>query len=125
MKSESFDWPAQGEMTEFLPKMKTDISLEYGGKKFIIDTKFYKDMLGVQWKKETVRSGHLYQLFSYLKNDEYYTGKKATGILLYPKVEKDVDLNYKIHDFEITLCTLDLTGHWYKIHKRLFELVNI
>lgn len=124
VKSESLYWPAEGERTNYIPKMKTDISLEYANQKIIIDTKFYKDMFGEQWNKETVRSGHLYQIFSYLKNDEFYTGRKATGILLYPKVQKAINLHYKIHGFDVKICTVDLTQHWNKIHDRLLEIVG-
>jgi 5-methylcytosine-specific restriction enzyme subunit McrC len=123
-KSESFHWPAEGENTEFLPKMKTDISLEYGNRKFIIDTKFYKDIFSEHWEKETVQSAHLYQLFSYLKNEEYYSGSKAGGILLYPKVYKEIDLNYEIHGFDIRVCTLDLSQTWQGIHERLLRIVG-
>jgi len=123
VKSESFYWPAEGERIDYLPKMKTDISLEYSNRKIIIDTKFYKDMFGERWNKETVHSGHLYQLFAYLKNDEYYSGRKATGILLYPKVHKSIDLSYQLHGFDVKICTVDLTQRWNEIHERLLEIV--
>ncbi len=124
VKSESFYWVAEGEKAEFLPIMKTDISLEFGNRKIIMDTKFYKDMFGANWNKETVRSGHLYQLFAYLKNDEYYSGRKATGILLYPKVHKAIDLSYEIHGFDVKVCTVDLTEEWEGIHERLLGVIK-
>jgi 5-methylcytosine-specific restriction enzyme subunit McrC len=123
VRSELFYWPAEGERTDFLPKMITDISLEFSNKKVIMDTKFYMDMFGEQWNKETVRSGHLYQLFSYLTNDEYHSGSKASGILLYPKVHKTIDLHYQIHGFNVKICTVDLNKPWEKIHERLMEIV--
>jgi 5-methylcytosine-specific restriction enzyme subunit McrC len=123
-KSESFYWPAEGKDTELLPKMKTDISLEYDNRKFIMDTKFYKDIFSGHWEKETVRSAHLYQLFSYLKNDEFYSGRKGGGILLYPKVYKEIDLNYEMYGFDIRVCTLDLNQSWQGIHERLLEIVS-
>ncbi|MFS0864925.1 5-methylcytosine restriction system specificity protein McrC [Fredinandcohnia sp. 179-A 10B2 NHS] len=123
VKSESLYWPAEGENTELLPIMKTDISLEYENEKIIIDTKFYKDMFIDRWEVEKVRSNHLYQIFSYLKTDEYYTKRKSKGILLYPKVYDSIDLKYRIHGFEVRICTLDLNQHWSRIHERLLELV--
>ncbi|WP_087974837.1 5-methylcytosine restriction system specificity protein McrC [Oceanobacillus rekensis] len=123
-KSESFYWPAEGENVNYLPNMKTDISLEFSNQKTIIDTKFYKDIFGIHWGKESVRSAHLYQLFSYLKNDEFYSGTKANGILLYPKVDQTVNLSYRMHEFDIKIFTLDLTQHWSKIHERLLEIVS-
>lgn len=124
VKSESFYWPADGENLNYLPTMNTDVSLVISNEKTIIDTKFYKDTFALNWNQSTIYSGHLYQLFSYLKNDEYYSGRKANGILLYPRVDKSVNLTYKIHGFEIKICTLDLTEHWSKIHNRLLEIVN-
>ncbi|WP_010199929.1 5-methylcytosine restriction system specificity protein McrC [Bacillus sp. m3-13] len=123
-KSESLYWPAEGEETTLLPKMTTDISLEYDNKKFIIDTKFYKDIFSEQWEKETVRSAHLYQLFAYLKNEEYFSGRKAGGVLLYPEVHKKVDLKYRMHGFDVRVCTVDLNGEWQGIHERLLEVVG-
>lgn len=123
-KSESFYWPAEGENVNLLPKMKTDISLEFSNQKQIIDTKFYKDTFGIHREKETIHSAHLYQLFAYLKNDEHYSGNKAKGILLYPKVNQTVNLVYRIHEFDVKICTLDLTQHWNKIHDRLLEIVG-
>jgi 5-methylcytosine-specific restriction enzyme subunit McrC len=123
VRGETLYWPADGEHTDFLPVMRTDISIEYHHQKVIMDTKFYQDLFGVRWNKETVQSGHLYQLFSYLKNDEYYRGKKARGILLYPKVHKAVDFKYRLHGFHVQVCTVDLTQHWETIHKRLLGIV--
>jgi 5-methylcytosine-specific restriction enzyme subunit McrC len=125
VRSESFYWPAEGEKIELLPSMKTDISLEFADQKVIMDTKFYKDMFGANWNKETIRSAHLYQLFAYLKNDEYYSGRKAKGILLYPKVYKTINLSYKIHGFDVKMCTVDLSQEWKRIHERLLEVVGL
>lgn len=125
VKSESMHWPAEGEHLDFLPKMQTDISLEFGNTKIIMDTKFYKDMFGTWWDKESIRSSHLYQLFSYLKNDEYNTNQRARGILLYPKVEKSIDLQYQIHGFSIKVCTLDLTRDWREIHEKLLGIADL
>lgn len=124
VRSESLHWPAEGDEVAYLPRMLTDISLEYDDQKFIIDTKFYKDIFGIHWEKESIQSDHLYQLFAYLKNDEYYSGKKATGILLYPKVHKSVDLKFNIHGFPIKICTVDLNSEWQNIHNRLLQIVT-
>ncbi|WP_182199327.1 5-methylcytosine restriction system specificity protein McrC [Paraliobacillus salinarum] len=123
-KSEMMQWPAEGDSTDLLPIMKTDISLRLGGRKIIIDTKFYKDGLASHWNKETVHSAHLYQLFAYLNNDVYYSNNKATGILLYPEVHKSINLYYQIHGFDVKICTVDLAQNWRGIHERLLEIVK-
>ena len=48
--------------------MQTDISVAYGKRKIIIETKFYKETLGKFYDARTLHSANLYQLFSYLVN---------------------------------------------------------
>lgn len=45
------------------------------------------------YERKTLRCGHLYQLFAYVKNLEARAGPDscAEGILLYPAVEHNVD----------------------------------
>lgn len=50
--------------------METDISLENEEKKIIIDAKYYKETMTVNYDKERIRSSNLYQLFSYLLNQQ-------------------------------------------------------
>src|SRR5690606_16801697 len=103
-RSETLYWPAEGKDLDLLPNMRTDISLEYAGEKTIIDTKFYKDTFAHFWNKATVHSAHLYQIFAYLKDDEYVRKKKACGLLLYPKNGQNVDLQYEMHGFSLRIC---------------------
>lgn len=117
-------WPVQGEMHEHMPIMKTDIYLSISDTKYIIDTKFYHNLFLLHHGKESLRSAHIYQLFSYLKNDEYETGRKATGILLYPKVEKDVTLRDNMLGFDIRVCTVNLYDNWKNIHARLLKILS-
>lgn len=125
VKSEIMKWPAVGEMLERLPIMETDISLEFEGQKYIIDTKFAHKAFKGRYSKKSVESPYVYQLFSYLINDEYKRKEKAKGILLYPKVDESFLLNDNIHGFDITICTVDLDQNWQSIHKRLLEIVGV
>lgn len=124
-RSEWLNWPAIGEKLSQLPGMKTDVSLSYNGQKFIIDCKFYKNTFNLNFGKEKVHSGHLYQLLAYLKADEAKRREKSHGILLYPKVSgQSVNLSYNIYGFDISVYTLDLSKKWDHIHQRLLEIVN-
>jgi 5-methylcytosine-specific restriction enzyme subunit McrC len=110
----------------YLPKMKTDISIKWPDRYLIIDTKFYKQALGRYYDKETIISGHLYQLFAYLKNlakkrPEY---EHCEGMLLYPTVETDLHLQYTLHGHRITVSTIDLAQDWREIHRQLLSLVE-
>ena len=62
VKSEHFDWAfetlTEGS-SEFLPEMRTDISLMNDNRKIIIDTKFYKEALKKnQWGKRIINPNH-------------------------------------------------------------------
>ena len=103
---------------QFLPKMTTDVSLRSIGHIIVIDTKYYKDgPLTEHRGKEKIRSGHLYQLHAYLTNLEQETPQDwvVEGILLYPVVDRNLDLHYRIHGHSVRVATLDLNQHWTAI----------
>lgn len=75
----------------FLPVMKTDIVLRKDGKTLIIDTKYYTRIMTQNQKKSELRSSHLYQIYSYVKNME--KDKKngvVSGLLLYAKTDEEI-----------------------------------
>lgn len=123
---EDIRWNLKGDFLEFLPKMQTDISLEYNGKKYIIDTKYYRKSLVNNYGREKIISGNLYQIFSYLKNNEYKSemNKYATGILLYPRVDKSLDLEYSMENHYINIYTVNLNSKWININNRLLSLIK-
>jgi 5-methylcytosine-specific restriction enzyme subunit McrC len=110
-----------------LPLMKTDISLESVNHKIIIDAKYYAETMSVYYNKKTVRSAHLYQLFSYLVNQRDGSVKKqhAKGILIYPCIDTSYDLNYRFEDHDIWVRSLDLNTSWQVIAQRLLDIVKI
>ena len=104
---------------QYLPQMETDITLENENSKIIIDTKYYRETMKLNYEKEKINSSNLYQLFSYLMNQrtaEIKT-KKTTGILLYPTVTKDYDLKYSYEDHNIFIKTINLNNNWRKLTK--------
>lgn len=111
---------------KLLPVMVTDVSLTTPTGYTIIDTKYYKSALQ-KYLKETVRSTHLYQIFSYLKNIEgrsdYY--KYCEGILLYPSAGYDLDLNYEIQGHKLSVKTINLAKDWQDIHANLLQLIGL
>jgi 5-methylcytosine-specific restriction enzyme subunit McrC len=123
---ENILWAAEGSGMELLPIMQTDISLESRDRKIIIDTKYYKNAVLKNLGTEKLISGNLYQLFAYLKNNEYKSSKDYTagGILIYPRVNKDLDLRYTIHGHEVRVCTVDLNRDWQVIHNRLLKIIK-
>lgn len=109
-----FDWAIEGEVcseTSLLPKMETDITLRSKNQVIVIDTKFSKDVLQSRFDKKSLRSEHLYQIFSYLKNLESrgFPFSTAQGLLLYPTVHTSVDTSFKVQGHTISIRTIDLT----------------
>ncbi len=110
---------------KYLPQMQTDISLENENRKIIIDAKYYKETMTVNYDKEKIHSSHLYQLNSYLLHQQTSNSKtkNATGILLYPTIEEEFDLHYTYQNHNIYIKTINLNTHWSNISKRLREIV--
>ncbi|MCG7856691.1 5-methylcytosine-specific restriction endonuclease system specificity protein McrC [Flavihumibacter sediminis] len=128
--SEMIDWKFErlDENTpEHLPKMKTDISLESDQHKIIIDAKYYRETMTTNYDKEKIRSAHLYQLFSYLINQEAGDdrSRRATGILLYPTIDQEYNLHYRYRDHAIQVKTINLNTDWRSISVRLLEIIDI
>lgn len=123
---ENIIWNLKGDGINYLPLMQTDISIELPHKKIIIDTKYYKAALNTNLGKEKLHSNNLYQLFAYLKNNEKKSLKdrNSEGILLYPKVNKDLDLKYEMENHLIKVCTVNLNMKWQNIEERLLKIIN-
>lgn len=123
---ENIKWALTGENLEYIPKMETDISIEFPNKKIIMDTKYYKNALNKNFGKDKLISGNLYQLFAYLKNNESksFKDKNSDGILLYPRVNNDLDLRYNIENHVIKICTVNLNMKWNNIKERLLDIIS-
>lgn len=112
---------------KYLPIMQTDISLKSTGRKIIIDTKYYKEILKNHFSKEEIISGNLYQIYAYLKNQENPDDKlsyAAEGILLYPAVDKSISKSFRFESYKITIHTINLNQEWRRIHDDLLEILR-
>ena len=127
VKSEKINWQTDtdaGTDTAYLPQMVTDISLSSLERQIIIDTKFYKQALAQRYDKQKLISGHLYQLFAYLKNHGATTAQSATeGILLYPVTDQELDLSYQLHGHTVSIKTLNLAQPWPNIRADLLKVI--
>ena len=128
VKRETIPWlaiPLDDVSAEFLPKMQTDVSLISEGRHIVIDTKFYQEAFQQHYGKQTIRSGHLYQLSGYLSNlagtDEKGVGFE--GVLLYPTVNEEIHLAYELQGNKVTVSTIDLNQEWQQIHQNLLNLL--
>lgn len=112
---------------QLLPKMQTDISIETRDRKIIIDTKFsHTAFQSNRDFKQSLKSLYLYQLFAYLINIESKGGLNCNceGILLYPTVEKELDLIYEIQGHKVSIKTINLNQPWQGIHKDLLSIID-
>lgn len=113
---------------EFLPVMKTDITLRKGDKILIIDTKYYHNNLQEQYGRRTIHSNNLYQIFAYVKNLSAQEGKEVevSGMLLYAKTEGEnvPDCGYAMSGNWIGVRMIDLGVEFEEIRGRLDEIVR-
>ncbi|MDQ2720443.1 MAG: 5-methylcytosine-specific restriction endonuclease system specificity protein McrC [Bacteroidota bacterium] len=128
VKKETITWQfsnTDNESYQYLPQMETDITLESEYEKIIMDTKFYRETMTVNYEKQKIKSANLYQLFSYLLNQQDGSSKtlSAKGILLYPTIETDYNLNFKYLNHKIQIKTVNLNSNWRDISSRLKEIV--
>ncbi|MCA6363491.1 MAG: restriction endonuclease [Bacteroidetes bacterium] len=128
-RKEGIKWafiPSDINDSAYLPEMQTDITLENENEKIIIDTKFYKETMNVNKSGDKLKPVNLYQLFSYLINQEDGSDKslKATGMLLYPTINEDYRLNYMYKDHPIKVRTLNLNTHWTNIETCLLQIID-
>lgn len=108
---------------DLLPKMKTDIVLNYKGKKLIIDAKYYSKTLQSNplYNKETFRNANINQLFTYVKNEDKNNTGNVLGMLLYAKTDNEEIgwKEYKMGENIIVITSFDLEQEFEQIKKKL------
>jgi 5-methylcytosine-specific restriction enzyme subunit McrC len=129
VKKETIKWDfdiTDSSSALYLPQMETDITLENDTEKIVIDAKYYRETMTINYDKERIKSSNLYQLFSYLLNqqDGSEKTKKATGMLLYPTIAADYNLDYKYQEHSIQIRTVNLNTNWENIAARLLEIIE-
>lgn len=111
----------------YLPLMETDLTLESPARKIIIDAKYYRYPLGgSRFEADKLVSANLYQLSSYLLNQEHRDerSKVATGMLIYPQTEAPLRLDYRFGEHDILVRSVNLNAHWREIHGELLGLLK-
>lgn len=124
--SSKIAWQTDDNIIDFLPEMRSDITLKYMDKTLIIDAKYYgKSMQTGMYNKQTVHSGNLYQIFTYVKNKDIANSGNVSGMLLYAKTDDAMspDFTYKLSGNTIKVATLDLNQPFNKISMQLDEIV--
>jgi 5-methylcytosine-specific restriction enzyme subunit McrC len=109
-------WPinsASSNVLSYLPGMQTDIELTHHAqkRKVVIDTKFTHIFAATQYRDEVLKSGYLYQLYTYLRTQEEQVlekGWKSEGMLLHPQVDGVIDEHIDLQGHRMRFKTIDL-----------------
>lgn len=100
---------------------ESDIMLTRGDKTLIIDAKYYSHATQVQYGKHTLHSQNVYQIFTYVMNQDVGNTGNVAGLLLYAKTDEDIvpDVDTVIMGHKISAKALDLNCDFSVISKQL------
>lgn len=107
-------WQVTDGYRTLLPTMQSDIVLsnKKAGKTLIIDAKFYTHNMQMKapYMTQTLHSGNMYQIFTYVKNWNAAPGETVAGMLLYAKTDDAVqpDGDYQMSGNQISVKALDM-----------------
>ena len=122
------DWQIDDGIDLLLPKMKTDVTLEYQNKILIIDAKFYSQNTLKNYGKNIHNTSNLYQIFAYVKNKQIElqgNDVEISGMLLYARTTSEIqpDSDYVMSGNKISVKTLDLNQDFSLIKEQLDAFV--
>lgn len=117
-------WQLDDDTNAMLPVMQTDIMLTKDEKTLIIDAKYYSHTMQTQYDVNTLHSGNLYQIFTYVKNKESQLSSQpheVSGMLLYAKTDEATLPNntYRMSGNRISVQTLNLDCTFEQIAAQL------
>lgn len=118
------------EASPFVPRMKTDITIEWGrpvSRRLVIDTKYYGSALNIRYASaEKFHAANLYQLYAYLRTQEHRGAayRDANGMLLYPVTNRRLDERMRVQGHEMSVKTIDLALPWHELESELLQLLQ-
>ena len=115
---------------EVLPSMYTDVELERpatapGPRRIVIDTKFMSMLTSGHHRKQTLSSGHIYQMYAYLmsqERDDDPASLDSSGVLLHPSVGETFDEYALIQGHEMRFATVDLAADSREVRRQLLRI---
>src|SRR5699024_5050619 len=121
-------WSVDDGITSMLPNMKSDVILSYNNDYLIIDAKYYAKTLQNYYDVHKIHSGNLYQIFTYVKNQDMNLrefSSKVSGMLLYAKTDEKLvpDNTFQMSGNQIRVTTLNLNCDFAEISKQLNQIV--
>lgn len=124
-------WPvdlATPGIAAILPGMQTDIELNQlaTGRRIVIDTKFTSIFTASTYREQILKSGYLYQLYTYLRSQERSDDPAtltAEGMLLHPQTGGVVDEVMTVQGHAMRFKTIDLSGNASDVETSLTTLI--
>lgn len=113
--------------TNILPIMQTDIMLTINDRILIIDTKYYSHTMQERYNKVSIHSNNLYQIHTYVMNEDKGHKGRVDGMLLYAKTDEEIvpdGMMRLTSGNRIFFRTLDLNVPFDKIKKQLENFVE-
>jgi 5-methylcytosine-specific restriction enzyme subunit McrC len=128
----TFGWLIESKspgIDKILPTMRTDIILDNpgAGRRIVVDTKFNSVVIRGWYREETLRSGYLYQIYTYLRSQEDNgdpLAANASGLLLHPSVGDMVNETVMIQGHKIRFATIDLGAAAKEIRTQLLRVLE-
>jgi 5-methylcytosine-specific restriction enzyme subunit McrC len=114
------------DITKLLPEMQADAILRGDGRVVLVECKFYSKVLqsGLWSQQSKIRSSHLYQVMTYLRNMQAtLPGQVVEGLLVYPAVEVDFVENLTLSGHPVRVCTVDLAREWKDVETRMLQII--
>jgi len=117
-----------------LPRMETDVTIDWPDRKLIVECKYYKEAFARsryrndsdEQKVQKLRTNNLYQIFAYLMNKKQHENwENVEGILLYPTSTTE---NFR-HDLSVSgnrlqVVSIDLNQNWKNIEDDLKQILT-
>ena len=126
VSSSQIPWNLDDGESAMLPIMQSDVMLHSKDRTLIIDAKYYSRSMQVRYDVHTIRSNHLYQIYTYVKNYDKDKSGNVLGLLLYAKTDEDITPHniYQMDGNTIMVDTLDLNCDFNLIRQQLDQIVK-
>ncbi|MBO9429590.1 hypothetical protein [Sulfitobacter sp. R18_1] len=126
-------WPvamATSGIFEILPGMQTDIEMNHAvsRRRIVIDTKFANIFTSSNYRENILKSGYLYQMYTYLRTQENISetaSMTAEGLFLHPQVGGRVNETMIVQGHPISFRTVNLTASATEFEKQLCSSTTI
>ena len=123
-------WQVTDGYRTLLPTMQSDIVItnKAAKKTLIIDAKYYTHNMQMKapYMTQTLHSGNLYQIFTYVKNWSAAPDEAVSGMLLYAGTDDAIQPNndYQMSGNQISVKTLDMDCDFSKIAAQLDSIAD-